>query len=98
MDPSGHQPATPKSLASSSKVATACSTSLDVEAQSEAAHAQEASEPAQGQPLTLVFQHLTFEVSSGRRRRRQWRPLLSDVSGAAAPGELVAVLGPSGSG
>ena len=48
-------------------------------------------------PLVVTFERVTFEVGSGRRPPRR-RTLLRDVSGYARPGELTALLGPSGSG
>ena len=48
--------------------------------------------------ITLTFDRVTFEISQGRGRRRRWLPLLREVSGYARPGQLTAVLGPSGSG
>jgi ABC-type multidrug transport system fused ATPase/permease subunit len=46
--------------------------------------------------LVVVFQHLTFEIRQGRRKK--WQPLLQDVSGWIRPAETTAVIGPSGSG
>ncbi|KAL4431069.1 hypothetical protein ABPG75_006325 [Micractinium tetrahymenae] len=52
----------------------------------------------QGRTVAVTLQHVTFDVSEGRGRKRHWRRLLDDVAAAALPGQLVAVLGPSGSG
>ena len=46
--------------------------------------------------LVVVFQHLTFQIRQGRRKK--WQPLLQDVSGWIRPAETTAVIGPSGSG
>lgn len=48
--------------------------------------------------VAVTLQHVTFDVTEGRGRKRHWRRLLDDVTAAVLPGELVAVLGPSGSG
>lgn len=53
---------------------------------------------AERRTVAVTLQHVTFDVSEGRGRKRRWRRLLSDVTAAVLPGELVAVLGPSGSG
>jgi ABC-type multidrug transport system fused ATPase/permease subunit len=53
-----------------------------------------------GKAITVTFQQLTFEVDQGRgaARKRRRAPLLQDVAGFVLPGQLTAVLGPSGSG
>lgn len=77
----------------------------DVEAQSQqpepdtprsAAAAATAARP----PVAVVFRSLNYEVSTGGRfRRRHHRlHLLRGVSGYIRPHELLAALGPSGSG
>lgn len=50
-------------------------------------------------PMAVVFRDLHYSVSSGGRLRRRRRlHLLRGVSGYVRPEELLAALGPSGSG
>lgn len=53
---------------------------------------------ARRRTVAVTLQRVTFDVTEGRGRKRHWRRLLDNVTAAVLPGELVAVLGPSGSG
>ncbi|KAJ0396124.1 hypothetical protein P43SY_008089 [Pythium insidiosum] len=58
------------------------------------------SRPIAGPPLTLAWSHLQLNVQERdpSTRLTRTKPLLSDVSGAARPGELLVIMGPSGAG
>jgi ABC-type multidrug transport system ATPase subunit len=56
-------------------------------------------------PVILEFRNLEFKVPIGSgvkqmvaKSKAQWKPVIRGVSGILRPGELVAVIGPSGSG
>ncbi|GLE06465.1 hypothetical protein PINS_up015712 [Pythium insidiosum] len=51
-------------------------------------------------PLTLTWSHLQLSVQERdpSTRLTRTKPLLSDVSGCARPGELLVIMGPSGAG
>ena len=48
--------------------------------------------------VTLQWTGLVYTVPVGRRKKRTTKTVLSDVSGHALPGQLLAVMGPTGSG
>lgn len=48
--------------------------------------------------LAVTFEQVTYRVPSSRTGRGQWATLLEGVTALLAPGEMTAILGPSGSG
>ena len=56
--------------------------------------------PARSQVIgvTLQWQGLVYTVPVGRRKKRTIKTVLGGVSGHALPGQLLAVMGPTGAG
>lgn len=47
-------------------------------------------------PIELVWTDVSYEVDVGTKAVKTTRKILKEVSGSAAPGELVAIMGSSG--
>jgi ABC-type multidrug transport system fused ATPase/permease subunit len=63
-------------------------------------HVACARSPAHSQVIgvTLQWQGLVYTVPVGRRKKRTIKTVLGGVSGHALPGQLLAVMGPTGAG
>ena len=63
-------------------------------------HVACARSPARSQVIgvTLQWQNLVYTVPVGRRKKRTIKTVLGGVSGHALPGQLLAVMGPTGAG
>lgn len=48
--------------------------------------------------VTLEWRGLSYQVQTGRWRKRSSKTILQDCSAAVAPGRLLAVMGPTGCG
>jgi len=49
------------------------------------------------QPVELIWKNVTSTITVGRRKKKT-RKLLNNVSGYVRPGQLLAIMGPSGAG